>query len=123
MFAKSEAATVGGRAVVLGVAVRAAGLSDRLTTAKTPTTTTITAYDSTIPTKARSRPRCPVRRTCRRPKCPRIAPTGANTNANTTDNVAKVLTGRRSGGGVGGAEYTGGPGGALPNGVSPNGLC
>src|SRR6478672_1107385 len=48
-------------------------------------------YDNVPPTIARSRPRFPVSRICANARWPRITPAGANTNANTTDNVASVL--------------------------------
>src|SRR5690348_13586966 len=121
--AKLDGATVGG-AVALGAAM-CAGAPEGCTphTIKTPATTMITAYDSAVPARARSRPRWPVRRIWRRLTCPRTAPTGAIRNANTTDKVARALTGWRSGGGAVGVEYAGAAAGLLPNGVSPNGLC
>src|SRR5690242_4961580 len=65
------------------------GITAQITSAATAIT--IKVYDRLSPTRARSRPRCPVRLICDRPRCPNTAPAGANRNANTTDNVAKVL--------------------------------
>src|ERR1700758_2003219 len=99
----ASGATVGGGGasvvvavvVVAGAAVCLAGKAARVahrTTARTASV--MNEYDSATPTRARSRQSSPVRRICASPRCPRTAPAGANTNANTTDSVAKVLTGR-----------------------------
>ena len=87
------------------------------------------------PTIARSRPRCPCRLICDSATWAKTAPAGANTNANTIDNVANVLTsplGVPEGGGktepvVGGMPWVSGGGvypwvlGGPPKGSGPNG--
>src|ERR1700733_10846975 len=111
---------VGVLVVVVGAATRAGLVSSWVT----PTTNATTAeamntYDSVSPTRARSRPRSPVRRIWLSPRCPKSAPAGANTNANTTDSVANVLASWRGGGGGAGGGWgalRGGPGGPAPNG-------
>src|SRR6202165_1888840 len=60
-------------------------------TTSATTATVMNTYDKVMPTSARSRPRSPVSLICDNPKWPRIAPAGANTNANTTDRLASVL--------------------------------
>lgn len=71
--------------------------------ASATTANRMNTYDSVTPTRARSRPSSPVRRIRANPRCPRTAPAGANTNANTSDSVARVLTAGRYGGVPGGS--------------------
>ncbi|PQM44815.1 hypothetical protein C1Y40_05021 [Mycobacterium talmoniae] len=61
-------------------------------TASTTTVATISRYDVVTPMTARVRPGWRWRLIWDSATCPSAAPTGANRNANTTDNVANVLT-------------------------------
>src|SRR5258708_31529387 len=56
------------------------------------TASTMITYERVSPTIARSRPRCPRCLICESATWARAAPAGANTNANTIDKVASVLT-------------------------------
>src|SRR3954467_4153791 len=75
-------------------------------------------YDNVTPTRARSRPRSFVSWICDNATWPRTTPAGANTNANTTDNVANVFVSCCWEVGAGAPEGLVGPtvNGSLPNG-------
>ena len=97
---QSAGATVGGSDVLLAVVGAAVWLEPMAAMVAHPTSATtarvMNAYDSHTPTSARSRPRSPVRRIWASPRCPKTAPAGAKTNANTSDNVANALMGGRA---------------------------
>src|ERR1700722_18034111 len=115
----------GGAVVVVGAATRVGLSSAKVAPTMSATTATVmNTYDNVTPTSARSRPFSRECRICESARCPKIAPTGAKTNANTTDNVANTLASSRGciGAGAGGG---GGPGIPVPppwNGFGSNGL-
>src|ERR1700740_2503652 len=84
------------------------------------TVSVMNAYDKASPARAGSRPSSPLRRICASPRCPRIAPAGGNTNANTSDSVANAFTGGRRGG-AGGGVTGGGATSGSSNGTRPSG--
>ena len=64
-------------------------------TTSATTATVMNTYDNVTPTNARSRPFSPCDELATGPGAHKIAPTGAKTNANTTDNVASTLVSSR----------------------------